>query len=272
MRIVIVTALVIGVIGVMRAGEAHAQRAPDLATLDRGDGITKLGIDLAYTALDATYSGALRVEIAGQYVLQSGLGFYGALPIAHSFGAEDPEPAPQEATAIGNLELGLLFVITSSPRFSWVFRGGLAVPTASDSLDGATTNALATFPRFTDLALTVPDAYYVRLGVSPLYHDHKLFARADLGLDIGSDDAGAADELLRVNAGIGYDFGIVAPSIELVNTWTFGDGPDDDFHLLALTFRFMGEQLQPFLSVGTPLDDTRDIVPFWLAGGIQFAP
>lgn len=60
---------------------AAAQRAPDMATLDRGDGITKVGLDLGYSSLDTHYSGALRFELYGQYVLPSGLGFYGALPM-----------------------------------------------------------------------------------------------------------------------------------------------------------------------------------------------
>lgn len=121
---------------------AEAQRAPDMATLDRGDGISKIGLDLAYTALDTHYSGALRFELYGQYVTRSGLGLYGALPFAHSFG-DAPEPFPQPDTVLGNLDLGLLYVVESSRTLSWVFRGGVALPTAS----GAATARRRTCPR-----------------------------------------------------------------------------------------------------------------------------
>lgn len=254
------------------AATAHAQRAPDMATLDRGDGISKLGIDGAFSSIDTPfYDAALRFELYGQYVLRSGLGFYGALPLARSFG-DAPEPMPQPATALGNLDLGLLYTITKSPRLSWVFRGGVALPTASDSGDAATTNVFATWPRLTDLALTVPDAWYVRVGFSPLIHVHKLFLRIDLGLDLGSDDADAADELLRLNVGGGVDLGTVALGLELVNTYSFDDDDDDFVHTLAFTLRFMLAQYQPFIAVGMPLDDARDAIPFFFAAGFQVAP
>jgi len=253
---------------------AAAQRAPDMATLDRGDGISKLGIDLALTSLDTPfYDAALRFDIYGQYVTRSGLGFYGSLPIARSFGDADP-PLPQSATAIGNADLGLLYVLTMSPTFSLVWRGGVALPTADDDGDGIATNFTAVWPRLTDLALAAPDAWYVRLGVSPLIHVDNVFLRFDLGFDIGTDEDDFADELFRFNAGGGIDLGVVALGLELVNVASldeFDDG-DDFVHTLAFTVRFMGEQLQPFLSVGAPLDDVGEIVDFFVAGGLQVAP
>jgi hypothetical protein len=269
MRSVLVAAIVLTI----AANNASAQRAPDMATLDRGDGISKLALDFGFSSLDTGfYDSALRIELNGQYVLHSGIGFYGAIPLARSFG-DAPEPNPQPDFGIGNLELGGLLVLASSPKTSWVFRLGLALPTASDDRDGSATNFFATWPRLTDLALTVPNAYYLRFGVSPLVHVNNVFLRLDLGFDIGSDDNDAADELLRLNLGGGIDLGVVALSLELVNLYSFdGFGPDDDFtHTLAFTARFMGEQLQPFVSLGAPLDDNRDAINFFIAVGIQFA-
>ena len=268
MRIIVVS------IVLCTASVASAQRAPDMATLDRGDGISKIGIDGAFSSIDTPfYDAALRFEIYGQYVTHSGLGFYGALPLAHSFG-DAPEPLPQPTTAIGNLELGGLYTITKSPKFSWIFRLGLAVPTASDDGDGATTNFFATFPRLTDAALTVPNAWYVRLGFSPLIHVDNLFFRFDLGFDIGSDDDNLADEFVRLNLGGGIDLGKVALSLELVNLYDLDDFDDDNdwVHTLALTLRFMLEKYQPFISIGAPVDDSRDAIPFFFAAGFQFAP
>jgi hypothetical protein len=152
-----------------------------------------------------------------------------------------------------------------------VLRGGLALPTSTGGIDHGLTRYYATAPRLTDIALASSD-WHVRLAVSPLIHVDRLFARADLGFDIniGGDDY----HFLRFNVGAGYDFGVVALSLELVNTATFGDfvRDEDFFHAFALTVRFMGEQLQPFLSFGLPIDEyRRDNVRFFIAGGIQLA-
>jgi hypothetical protein len=260
------------VLVVALATTAHAQRSPDMATLDRGDGITKVGVDLGLTFLEhPPYDMGLRLEPYGQIVLDSGLGFYGAIPISMSFGGdENPQPPlPRDATALGNADLGLLYVLATDPAWSLVFRGGVAVPTASGGFDESATNAYASFPRMTDIALAHPDAWYIRIGVSPLVHVNKLFLRADLGFDLGLDDDGA-DELVRLNVGAGVDLDMLALSLELVN---IGNLDADDWnHGVAVTMRFMGEQLQPFLSVGTPLDDgLRDAVELWVSGGLQVA-
>lgn len=261
---------------------AHAQRAPDMATLDRGDGISKLGLDLGLTFLDvAPYEMALRAEISGQYVTQSGFGIYGALPFARSFGAadenEDPDPPdllPNNASAVGNLDVGALFVATMSENLSFVFRGGLAVPIGSTGRDASATLLYSTFPRLTDIALA-NDAWYIRLGVSPLIYFDRLFFRFDIGFDIGIDDDdgfGDEDELFRINAGAGIDVGAVALSLELVNLATLDDFDNDErfLHTLGFTVRFMGETLQPFLAVGTPIDDSRrDVATVFISGGLQ---
>lgn len=271
MRIIVIS------IVLLLAGVAHAQRAPDMATLDRGDGISKFGIDGAFSSIDTPfYDAALRFEVYGQYVTHSGFGIYGAFPLAHTFGNEDdnPDTLPNPATAIGNLELGGLYVITNNPRLSWVFRLGVDLPTASDSRDGTATNFFASW-RITDFAMAVPNAWYVRFGVSPLIHVNHIFFRADLGLDIGLDDDDSnANEFLRFNLGGGIDLGTVALSLELANIYNLDQfGEDDDWaNTVAFTLRFMLERLQPFISIGTPIDNSRDAIPFFFAAGIQYAP
>jgi hypothetical protein len=254
------------------AAPASAQRAPDFATLDRGDGWRRVGLDLGFTLLsdDAPYSAGLRVELSGQYVLRSGLGFYGALPISRTFGADAPA---EDATGIGNLDAGLLYVV-DGPTLSWVFRGGVALPTASDG-DGTAANFFSSFPRFTDIALAQPDAFYLRAAFSPLIHMDYLYLRADFGIDVGFDtgDGDAANELLRLNLGGGYDFGAVAVGLEWVNLYTLDDfgGGEEHWSSLALNLRFMGKSLQPYVAAGLPLDESlRDAVVFYIASGIQY--
>ena len=269
LRAIVVMVLLLG------STAARAQRAPDMATLDRGDGITKLGLDLGFSSLShppAPYSAALRLDLYGQYVTQSGLGFYGSLPLSLSFGGEGmPRPPEAEnATAVGNLDLGLLYV-RSGEQLSWVFRGGLAPPTATNGIDHGLTRYYATAPRLTDLALA-SDQWYLRLSVSPLIHVNHVFFQADLGIDLNLDSD--FYHLLRFNIGGGIDLGVVALSLELVNTASFGDftGEEDLFHALAFTVRFMGERFQPFLSIGLPIDAyRRDAIQFWISGGLAIA-
>jgi hypothetical protein len=266
--------IVCSVIAVLAlAAPASAQRAPDFATLDRGDGWRRVGLDGGLTLLtdDAPYSATLRIELSGQYVLRSGFGFYGAFPISRSFGGE--APGPENATGIGNLDAGVLYVI-DGPTLSWVFRGGLGLPTASDGA-GAATNFFASFPRFTDVALSQPDSLYVRLAFSPLIHMDHLYLRADFGFDLGLDtgDGDAANELLRLNLGGGYDFGRLAVGLEWVNLYTLDDfgGGEEHWSSLAINIRFMGKSLQPYVAGGLPLDDSlRDFVTFFVASGIQY--
>lgn len=256
---------------------AHAQRSPDTATLDRGDGVTRFGLDFGLTVLDqppSPYDAVLRIEPYGQWVSNSGFGIYGAFPIAKSFGDDDLEPDPDPALAIGNLDLGMLFV-QSGDTSSWVFRAGVALPTAGDGPDSVPTNRLGAYPRLTDVALAVPDATYIRLGISPLIHTSKLFLRFDLGFDLGidmEDGGGDPANLLRLNVGGGIDVGAVALGLELVNIARFDDLDDDDdfVHSLAFTIRFMGEALQPVLAVGIPLDESlRNEATFFASLGIQ---
>ncbi|HEU0036957.1 MAG TPA: hypothetical protein VFQ53_40380 [Kofleriaceae bacterium] len=255
-------------------GIAHADRSPDMATLDRGDGITKIGVDFGLSILnDPPYDSALRIEPYGQYVLRSGLGFYAAIPISLSFGGEG-EPAPPEAdnaTALGNIDLGLLYTLNQSDHFALVFRGGVGLPTASSGRDEALTNTFASTPRYTDVALAIPEALYIRLAISPLFYSGRLFLRGDLGIDLGVNrDEGNAPELLRLNIGAGIDLDAVALSFELVNTALLRDNDsDDDFNnVFAFAARFMGETLQPIIAIGTPID-FRDRVKAFISVGIQ---
>lgn len=266
------------------AGSARAQqRMPDMATLDRGDGITRLGLDFGAAFIDDDIVGidaALRFDLFGQFVSYSGLGVYGSMPFSVLVAEGDNE------TAIGNLELGGLYVI-DSPTVSFVFRAGVALPTAADEeADEVLANVLATWARLTDAAQALPDATFVRLAFSPLYHDGGVFLRADLGVDlevtenedsIGVGLGGDPENLFRLNVGGGVDLGTVAVMAELVNlasSSSFDDGDEEDFvHTFAVSARFMGESLQPYFTVGLPVDEfSRDLVDFFLGAGLQIAP
>jgi len=274
-------------VALMAAGQpAHAQRMPDMVTLDRGDGISRVGLDFAVGFAEddvlivqdgaaAVLDAALRFEVFGQYVSRGGFGVYGALPISHLLSDGDDE------AAIGNVDVGGLFV-QQRRTHSFVFRAGLALPTAADDLDGFLTNVIAGATRLTDLALVAPDTTYLRLSFSPLYHANQVFLRLDLGADVvvNDDDDSVIDPptIFRANLGGGFDLGAVALMAELVNlasSESFDDDGEDDedfLHTFALSARFMGGDLQPYLSFGVPLDDAIDgIIDFFVGAGLQLA-
>lgn len=266
------------------APPALAQRAPDMTTLDRGDGITKLGLDGGLVGVDALpFDTVLWFELHGQYVTPSGLGFYGAAPLWLSMGDDDdPQPGSpgdppgdQDGAALGNLEAGGLYVI-SGPKLSWVFRGGVALPTASDGIAEGLTRFFGVWPRLTDWALIVPEATYLRASASPLYHSDRLFLRADLGFDLVLvDDTDLAPNLLRANFAGGVDLGLVALSLELVNLVSLDDFDDDGeesmLHTLTFAVRFMTRRFEPFIALGAPLDDSaRAAADWYLSAGLQF--
>jgi hypothetical protein len=261
----------------LAAGTANAQRAPDMATLDRGDGISKIALDAGLTFSPDPYDLALRLELYGQYVTRSGFGIYGSLPLTMSFGApgDDVDPNPpdniaNDAAALGNLEAGGLYVLTKSRELSFVFHGGVSFPTAGEGRDEFATLRAGIFPRLTDFA-NMTGEWYLRFGFSPLFYASKFFLRGDLGFDVALEDGGT--HLLRFNIGGGVDLGAVALSLELVNSLAFIEDTDNDvINTLAFTVRFMGKKFQPYLALGTPLDDNGADVDLFVAGGLQFVP
>lgn len=275
MRRAIVTAAVLAALST----PAAAQRAPDFATLDRGDGYSKFGLDVAYVKLEPPpFDAVLHFELYGQYVLESGLGFYGAFPLAKSFGDGPEEGELEGEAAIGDLDFGGLYVI-SGVDLSFVFRLGFIAPTASEDGGDYGTNFLGQQFRVTDIAMSHPDAWHLRLSFSPLIHMRSFFLRGDIGVDIPVDeDDYRADPIGRLNVGAGFDVGTVALGVELANIVEVDDDDDDApgiedndfFSTVAATVRFMGSTLQPYLAVGTPIDEYgRDRVDIFIALGIQ---
>lgn len=262
------------------AAPAAAQRSPDFATLDRGDGISHIGLDLAWIKLDPPpYDSVLHLELHGQLVLQSGLGFYATVPLNKSFGDGPDEEESDGEAALADIDLGGLYVI-SGPELSWVFRLGLVLPTAGEDIGEFATNFRGANYRLTDVALVDPNDWWLRLAFSPLFHAHSLFLRIDVGVDVpiaeDDEDAFRYDPIGRLNLAGGIDFGAAALMLEMANIADIDDddddpvGDEDVFSTLAVTARFMGETLQPFITVGTPIDKAvRDQVDFFIAGGIQ---
>lgn len=224
------TLLVVGVgawsLLAFAAGPAAAQPAGEFMTLDRADDESRIGAFLGILHVEDTDldEGALRLEIHGQYVDDSGLGFYGSLPI-HQIFLDDAD----DETALANIEVGALLVHAVAPGQELALRAGVTVPTASDSLEGAITNLIGSQTRLTDLVQAVPALVAARLGGSLLGGIPGLVYRIDAGLDIpvtstNDDFEVENDPLLRLNGALGIGvLGAGTLAFELVNIIATGN-------------------------------------------------
>jgi hypothetical protein len=266
------------------AAQTRFQDGPTFATMDRQDGTSFVGLQLAYTPLaqtagrDPDVQGltAVRLDLYGQYVLRSGLGFYGILPASHLF-AE----VLADETALGNVEAGGLYVLSPGGAFELVVRGGVTFPTADDHgqgglLTGIDANRLSSWARLTDFAQTWPETSWARVAVSPIFQRNGLVLRADLGVDSAAatpdDDPGP---ILRANLGGGLDAGDLALLIETVTIATPDQEPfleyEDLVHTLSFSLRLRVGRLQPSLAVGgVPFNDSiKDYLEWFLIAGLQ---
>lgn len=265
----------------LAAGTVAAQPmagSPTFATLDRQDGESKIGGSLAWTFFDNDAGAditALRVDVYGHYVGESGLGGYGLLPVSFLF-VDDEGEFFEDETGIGNVEGGVLYVLPSGPH-DFVLRGGITLPTADDD-EGFFANYLATFPRLTDVALAYPETFWLRLAASPILRFGQFIIRLDGGLDFAvSSDGPEPDPILRLNAGAGVDTGTFAILGELVTVASLGDedvaieeDDEDFFHTLAISGRFRAGSIEPGLALGFPLDESiREGIEFFIVAGLQ---
>lgn len=253
------------------SAQAVGGQTPTFATMDRLDGESKLGTQLAWTFFDESLIGGdistLRIDLYGHYVTPGGLGGYGQLPVTMLFSDGDDE------NAIGNLEAGAMYVLPSNNGM-FVFHGGITLPTADDDVGGAITNFYGAFARITDFALAYPETFWLRLGGSAIIHSGQLVLRVDGGLDVAMSSEGEEpDPLLRLNVGGGLDTGTFAILGELATLGNIdnGVGGDEDYiHTAAVTGRFNAGTVQPVVSLGFPLDEAiRDAVEFFVIAGIQ---
>jgi hypothetical protein len=274
----VTTALVV-VFLALSTGAALAQPmagSPTFATMDRQDGESKIGGSLGWSFFDDDVLApgedltAIRFDVYGHYVGESGLGGYGVLPLSWVFADDDDE------SAIGNLEGGAVYVIRSGPN-DFVLRGGLTLPTADDGT-GAFANLLSTWPRLTDVAHAFPETFWLRLSASPILRAGQFVFRFDGGIDVAlSSDGEEPDPFLRLNVGGGIDTGSFVLLGELVNLTTLGDddddvsGDDEDFiHTAAISARFRAGAVEPGIALGFPLDeDVRDFLDFFIIAGLQ---
>ncbi len=237
---------------------ANPDRTFDPLSMDRHTPETTVGIDFGYEFWDDPPGfddiGVFGLTIGGHYMSASGLGGYLALPL--SYINIDPVLFNGDSElAVGNIEAGVAYSKWFRTNTAVVFHGGLTLPTADDDGPGSF-QYYASVPRYGDLVQRVPNSTWLRLGVSPMGREGKLFWRADLGLDFAIDDdnnAGDLSPILRLNLGGGVDLGAVTLLGELVTNIVDNDNGDDSASTLALGARFASGTLRPGVGLLFPL-------------------
>lgn len=261
--------------GVFVASTAITAAAePGFVQLDRQDGTSRFGGELAFLAtddgIDAT---VLRLDLHGQYMLPMGLGIYGALPISYDSG--DDSVLLDSGTGIGDLEGGVIFLPhMANPNFNLILHGGITLPIGSDSIDGFAANALGVEARPTDAVQIIPEGLTFRAAASGLLRSGAIFFRFDGGLDINLAQSGdgTTDPVVRINGGVGFDGGSWSVSGELINLIsTDGDRSDQMANAFAIGFRAMSGNLRPYGSFVIGPDDDDFATSFAILGGLEVA-
>jgi|GEM_PF-2169394 len=251
--------------------------APRFSTLDRGSDTSNLGIDASMTFLDAENNTAMRLDMHGQYVMPTGIGVYGSLPL--SYWSRDtglPGMGDTSTVALGNLELGGLYNHKINDKLSINARAGVWLPTADDSLEGGLTNLANLLPRMTDYYGMAAKTTTVRASASLIGKEGQFFYRADAGLDVPIDkpDNAEFDPLVRLNLGVGVNAGVMALAGEFVTVGTTGDvmdGQDRFIHSAALSATLTSnKKIQPSVSVILPVNgDTTEMFDASVMLGVQ---
>jgi hypothetical protein len=262
--------------GATAFADAPAERAP-FATMDDTGDASKADVDLGIVRFDDGESDLTigRLDLHGQYVAPSGFGGYAGITAATILFEDDDGDG--DDSGVGNLELGGLYQRALSPQFDLGFRVGMALPTATDDFGGLVNMIATSVARPSDVVAALPNTTWLRLGVSPTFHHNGLFLRADVGFDIALDGAeDFADTFAHVNLGVGYAQGPFGIAAELQNAVAFYDGDegDDDsewVHTAALTARYRGRVVSPFVSISTPLDDGIRGDAFGISAGLTAA-
>ncbi len=206
-----------------------------------------------------------RTNLLGQYVGDHGFGGYAGIDAIMAL-FDDESRSFGDYEAIGNLQLGAIYQRTLSPTLDIGARVGVILPTSSDAgFEPLVHMAYTGVARPSDLATAVPDATWLRLGLSPTFHRGAFIARADVGLDVAVRDDHDVPVLGHLNLGVGVQSGPITATAELQTVADLGGGDEDVHddgglsqrlaHTGGLAVRYHAAHVAPFLALSSPLDD-----------------
>lgn len=190
---------------------AASPAAAKFRSLHRQMGETHADVALQFVLPDELGFDVLRADLYGEVALGP-IDVYAALPISRSI------DAPNDVSAIGNVELGLVGGF-GGETLGLLFHGGVALPTAGDSLEDFGVNFFGSVPRVQDtFASSLPDTTTIRIGATPRAKFGPVFLQGDVGFDFHLIDGADDETTYHLGAGAGVDVAIVELTAEVVHT------------------------------------------------------
>lgn len=250
-------------------GRAEGASAPHFTTLERFDETSRLTLEYGRFFIDSggvgdgTSMSASRIALGGQYV-DGELGLYGAVFLNEMTFEYDGTSSSH--SGVSNLELGAFWQGKAGPARA-IARGGLMLPSAQDGMS-ALANALTSYQQLPDFVRAAPHRWGPRGSVSVYRTEGLVHFRGDFGFDllIPTDEAreyGADPDTelwAHLDFGLGIAPGPVSIGLEWANVAKIVSDDDRDFdrrHFTsaALRLAWLGEFVQPSLSLVAPLDE-----------------
>jgi hypothetical protein len=200
-----------------------------------------------------------------QYLAPRGFGGYLQVPFAYASANDESE------TELGNLQLGGLYAIRSSPTLDILLRGGIALDTASE--DGELLVPFANIlPRLADFPATGFDTSWLRLGGQLRYASGNLRIGGTLGFDLPLDSEEVdGDTVLTLGGSIGFEQpGGFGAALGLMFLQNLGDdvGDDNTVGLNLTGGTAIGSSARLFGAIGLNLED--DAEGFSVGIGVRF--
>ena len=202
-----------------------------------------------------------------QYLSPGGFGGYFQLPFVYASANDNSE------TEIGNLQLGGLYAIRTTPEMDILLRGGFAIDTASEEGE-----LLVPFgnllPRLGEYPATGFDTTWLRLGGQLRFASGNVRVGGVLGFDVPVDnDEADGDALMHLGGSIGFEQpgGFDASFGILLLQGIGDDDTGDDDNLVGLNIMggtAIGATARLYGAIGINLEDEVDGFSFGV--GVRF--
>lgn len=269
--------LVIGLLGTTVASAHADELTAAFVTLERGDAGTRVGGETSlsttsYASDPVSRTTVWRSELYGQYVHASGFGGYAKLPLSYAYYQYDQDDGGTGSLRTHNAELGALYVAERG-AVRLVGQAGLVVPTLNDDLLFRYRTAFDGSRAEDALLSSASRVTALRLSTSPMWRAGRVFARADLGVDLvlASKEVEGGSQLSTVmargGAGVGY-----APTAALAVTAelaAYNVGRDGSLETVAVSCRFARATWELYGALILPLDDRRVTLAATVGAGVR---
>ena len=214
------------------------------------------------------------INVHGQFISPTGLGGYAAIPFVYG-SADDAGGGSDSESGIGNLELGGLYAIRSSPDTDILLRGGIALDTA-DEEDVFLILLGQLSPRLNDVYASGFATTWGRAQAQVRHASGNIRLGGMIGFDLPIDGLAADSEGFTGAFNAAASIGIQGPSVgfgigfAMIKAITDNDTDDTTFSSINATVDFpVGATMRFFGTFGYPEPDENEFDAFAVGAGIR---